>query len=514
MKCFVIMPFAQEFNDVYDTVVRAVTTSAKGVKVSCVRLDQIKGAGRISSDLARELQEATLCIADVSGNQPNVLWEVGYAMALGRPVILITQDLRALPFDIKDVRAVEYHKTSLAESLFNTLVESVRHTIEGGESYTSLQPPPFYVPEFATGMKEVIRQLDRTKRRLFIMCDFAGYAHFSELDLFQEYWTALNRAISRCSEVKILLYRPSLYRHARRRQFPHFERLRRSDNYSKFLCHRGLTDFKNIDAFMKKLDEMETGWRNELAKVADVQTRAGSFWMFQWLNETSHVVYSIQPTHDPNDEMVFQSHDGSLAQAMRDQFLEKLWPATVTKASRSQHARTGPVLAKRQREELSIDNRPLKRRIKMDPVTVISLISSGLGLVDKFVNLVRKMSSGTDRPHRVEAKQEGTELVVRRDQQVVERVDTSKLNLDQWDSVRYEALRQRVQTLWNQFNGLYGELPILSVDEQVRIKQRMETMKKELCKDFNEMVAISERVLGVPLGDHYMLYDTCSESIA
>jgi len=48
------------------------------------------------------------------------------------------------------------------------------------------------------------------------------------------------------------------------------------------------------------------------------------------------------------------------------------------------------------------------------------------------------MRTGTDRPHRVEAKQEGNALVVRRDQQVVERVDTSNLST----SPRPELMRE------------------------------------------------------------------------
>jgi len=147
----------------------------------------------------------------------------------------------------------------------------------------------------------------------------------------------------------------------------------------------------------------------------------------------------------------------------------------------------------------------------VEPISIITAISSGLSLVDKFVDLVRKLRPGDERPHRVQAKQEAAALVVRRDGQVVEKVSAGQLHLNEWDSVRYDALYQRVSSLWNQLNGLYAQLPNISVDEQVRIKQRMETMRKDLCKDFREMVDISEKVLGVPLEDHYSLYSTCQE---
>jgi hypothetical protein len=92
-------------------------------------------------------------------------------------------------------------------------------------------------------------------------------------------------------------------------------------------------------------------------------------------------------------------------------------------------------------------------------------------------------------------------------------VRPEQLDLNQWDATRFDALKQHACALWTQFNDLYSQLPALAVDEQVRIKQRMETMRQDLCSDFREMVQISEKVLGVPLQDHYTLYATCQEQL-
>jgi hypothetical protein len=150
----------------------------------------------------------------------------------------------------------------------------------------------------------------------------------------------------------------------------------------------------------------------------------------------------------------------------------------------------------------------------MDPATIIATIASSLGIVDTFVDIVRKLRSEPGVQHRVEARKEGDEIVIIRDGQTVERVNSKKIKLNQWDETRFNALSQRVSVLWGQFNGLYAQLPILSVDEQIRIKARMEGMRKELCTDFKEMVSISEKVLNIPLEDHYTLYDTCREKIS
>jgi hypothetical protein len=57
------------------------------------------------------------------------MWETGYAMALGKPLIIVTQDLVSLPFDVKDMQALAYDRTQLHSSLGSPLREAVRDTI-------------------------------------------------------------------------------------------------------------------------------------------------------------------------------------------------------------------------------------------------------------------------------------------------------------------------------------------------------------------------------------------------
>ena len=129
MKCFVIMPFAHEFDDVYASIKSAVMTSVPGEHVECFRLDEIKSAGRITDDLVRELHRSTVCIADLTANKPNVMWEVGYAMALKKPLLFVTQNVHELPFDIKDMRTIGYDRQSLSHSLLAPLSQAFRDTL-------------------------------------------------------------------------------------------------------------------------------------------------------------------------------------------------------------------------------------------------------------------------------------------------------------------------------------------------------------------------------------------------
>lgn len=128
MKCFVIMPFAEDFADVYATIQRAVGTVKEG-QAQCFRLDEVKAAGRITDDLVRELNESAICIADLTGCNPNVMWEVGYAMALRKPVIFVSQDVGSLPFDLRLMRTIQYERHTLASTLERQLAESFRATL-------------------------------------------------------------------------------------------------------------------------------------------------------------------------------------------------------------------------------------------------------------------------------------------------------------------------------------------------------------------------------------------------
>jgi nucleoside 2-deoxyribosyltransferase len=91
MNCFVIMPFASEFDDVYATIKTSVESVIAPQGGKCFRLDDARPAGSITNRLLQEIQAATICVADITGNIPNVMWEVGYAMALEKPIILITK---------------------------------------------------------------------------------------------------------------------------------------------------------------------------------------------------------------------------------------------------------------------------------------------------------------------------------------------------------------------------------------------------------------------------------------
>jgi hypothetical protein len=71
----------------------------------------------------------------------------------------------------------------------------------------------------------------------------------------------------------------------------------------------------------------------------------------------------------------------------------------------------------------------------------------------------------------------GNTMQFRHNGQVVERRAAEELNLNAWDEVRYRALERRAWVNWQYFNELCTQLPLLTPEEQGRIRMRMENTK-------------------------------------
>lgn len=99
------MPFAPEFEDIYVMFI-ASTLEEAGYKV--LRADDIKSQQNILKDIISAIRNCDLLVADLTGANPNVYYELGLAHAFRKPVILITQELGDLPFDLRSYRVVTY----------------------------------------------------------------------------------------------------------------------------------------------------------------------------------------------------------------------------------------------------------------------------------------------------------------------------------------------------------------------------------------------------------------------
>lgn len=155
MNCFVIMPFSPEFDDVYAVIKSTVEDVASTGGGRCFRLDESRPAGRITDRLLNELRSATLCVADLTSTKPNVMWETGFAMALAKPTILLTQDLASLPFDIKDMQSIPYDRSRLSATLAGPLRRSILDTLGSIKPTSSIKTEGPSPESFGALMSEV-----------------------------------------------------------------------------------------------------------------------------------------------------------------------------------------------------------------------------------------------------------------------------------------------------------------------------------------------------------------------
>jgi hypothetical protein len=112
---FVLMPF-KGFDDFYEFAIRQ---SVNRLEHYCERVDERHFTGRISTEIYKCIERANYIIADMTGKNPNVFYEVGYAHALRKEVILLAQDKEDIPFDLQDVNHILYHGNirSLAKAI-------------------------------------------------------------------------------------------------------------------------------------------------------------------------------------------------------------------------------------------------------------------------------------------------------------------------------------------------------------------------------------------------------------
>ena len=139
---FVIMPFDDELEPVYTQFIKPVLED-EGFDVE--RADDIESQQNIIKDILDKIRSSDLIIADLTYLNPNVFYELGLAHAFRKPVLLLTQSIDEVPFDLKSYRLLEY-STHFAEiaSAQETLKSYAEGSREGNIDFGS--PVTDFVP--------------------------------------------------------------------------------------------------------------------------------------------------------------------------------------------------------------------------------------------------------------------------------------------------------------------------------------------------------------------------------
>uniref|UniRef100_I2PXH4 Nucleoside 2-deoxyribosyltransferase n=1 Tax=Desulfovibrio sp. U5L TaxID=596152 RepID=I2PXH4_9BACT len=104
---FVLMPFGPEFDDVYQLGIKAACQEAGA---HCERVDEQIYQENMLARICDQISQSNIIIADMSGKNPNVFFEVGYAFSEEKTIILLCKSGEDLPFDLKQRQHIFYSK--------------------------------------------------------------------------------------------------------------------------------------------------------------------------------------------------------------------------------------------------------------------------------------------------------------------------------------------------------------------------------------------------------------------
>lgn len=132
-ECFVIQPisdgkFTKRFDDVYKPALESVGLTA-------YRVDLDPAVKIPIEDIELRIKNAEICFADISVDNPNVWYELGYAFALAKDVVMVCDESRKdFPFDVRHKNIIRYKTESASD--FETLKTKI---IEKANAYLQSQ---------------------------------------------------------------------------------------------------------------------------------------------------------------------------------------------------------------------------------------------------------------------------------------------------------------------------------------------------------------------------------------
>ncbi len=103
--CFVMMPYG-EWNDLYYKEIYVPAIKEAGFEP--VRADELFSSGTVVEQIWEQIDKSKVLLADLTGKNPNVFYELGLAHADRKPVIFTSGVLEDVPFDLRHLRVIIY----------------------------------------------------------------------------------------------------------------------------------------------------------------------------------------------------------------------------------------------------------------------------------------------------------------------------------------------------------------------------------------------------------------------
>jgi hypothetical protein len=137
--CFVMMPFGAWFDRYYQEI---YVPAIKEAGFEPVRADELFSTGSVVEQIWEQIEKAKLLLADVSGKNPNVFYELGLAHAARKPVVFTASTVEDVPFDLRHLRVIIYdiREPDWAARLQKSVADYLRNAMKEPEKSI---PHPF-----------------------------------------------------------------------------------------------------------------------------------------------------------------------------------------------------------------------------------------------------------------------------------------------------------------------------------------------------------------------------------
>lgn len=121
-QVFILTPFLNAEKDTFNIIKKACNSI--GFKATKGDEEYIKGD--VFSYILQNILKSRIVIANINGRNPNVFYELGIAQAIGKPTILVSENLNEIPFDLQSQNIILY-KTH--DELFNRLSSMLKKSL-------------------------------------------------------------------------------------------------------------------------------------------------------------------------------------------------------------------------------------------------------------------------------------------------------------------------------------------------------------------------------------------------
>lgn len=126
--CFVLMPFGdmRDLQRIYHDHVKPVIEHC-GLR--CERADDIYDVSGVMQSVWEGINKARIVVADLTERNSNVFYELGVAHTLGKPVIMLSQSIDFVPFDLRHLRCIVYTYTPPGAKKLEQVLECTIKTV-------------------------------------------------------------------------------------------------------------------------------------------------------------------------------------------------------------------------------------------------------------------------------------------------------------------------------------------------------------------------------------------------